>query len=165
MLPLVPNPWPNQRIRAHRIVRQTYTSTAFDGEGARRHGGRWNSKGTRMVYTSSSLSLATLELLVHLEDVTTLYGRYDVISVDFDSELVAWVDETLLPRRWNSPRPIAETQALGDAWIASRRSPILAVPSAVTVGELDYLLAPEHPDFAAIELGEPQRFEPDARLG
>lgn len=117
-----------------------------------------------MVYTSGSISLATLEILVHVEDVTTLYGRYDLIPAEFDSEIVAWVDPQRLPRRWNSPQPIAETQVLGDDWARSRRSPILAVPSAVTMGEWNYLLSPDHADFDAIDIGNPMRFEPDPRL-
>ena len=37
-----------------RIVKSRYASTAFDGEGARLYGGRWNSSGTRMVYSLES---------------------------------------------------------------------------------------------------------------
>ncbi|MGH7564183.1 MAG: RES family NAD+ phosphorylase [Gemmatimonadota bacterium] len=34
--------------------------------GARRAGGRWNSKGRPMIYTSEHLSLPVLETLVHV---------------------------------------------------------------------------------------------------
>lgn len=54
-------------LSTFRIVKSRWASTAFDGEGARLHGGRWNSVGTRMVYTSASRSLAALEILVHLQ--------------------------------------------------------------------------------------------------
>ena len=50
-----------------RICKKRHVRTAFSGIGAEKHGGRWNRKGERMVYASSSLSLATLELFVHLE--------------------------------------------------------------------------------------------------
>ena len=53
--------------RAWRLVKARHAAGAFDGEGARLHGGRWNSRGARVVYVSSSRSLAALELLVHLE--------------------------------------------------------------------------------------------------
>ena len=49
-----------------RLVKQRHIATAFDGEGARLYGGRWNSRGTPMVYLSASLSLAALELFMHL---------------------------------------------------------------------------------------------------
>jgi RES domain-containing protein len=46
-----------------------FVSTRFpDGlscEGARRHGGRWNSKGVAVLYCAASESLVMLELRVH----------------------------------------------------------------------------------------------------
>ncbi|MCI0493899.1 RES family NAD+ phosphorylase, partial [candidate division KSB1 bacterium] len=36
------------------------------GTGARQYGGRWNHKGTGIIYTSESRSLAILEYLVHV---------------------------------------------------------------------------------------------------
>lgn len=53
-------------MRAYRLVKARYADTAFDGSGAKAHGGRWNSKGVTMVYASDSVALAALELLVHL---------------------------------------------------------------------------------------------------
>ena len=45
-------------IEAVRLVLSKYAESAFDGQGARLFGGRWNSKGTPMVYAASSLALA-----------------------------------------------------------------------------------------------------------
>ena len=56
------------RITAWRIVKAKHKKRAFDGEGARIAGGRWNKIGTPMVYTADSLALAALELIVHLPD-------------------------------------------------------------------------------------------------
>jgi RES domain-containing protein len=53
-------------MRAYRLCRARYP--AYDGEGARRAGGRWNSKGTRILYMSENRSLSVLEVLVHLTD-------------------------------------------------------------------------------------------------
>ena len=50
----------------YRICKTKYAAMAFDGEGAFRFGGRWNARGTRMVYTAGSLALAAREMLVHL---------------------------------------------------------------------------------------------------
>lgn len=52
--------------RAWRLVKQKHAATAFDGDGARLFGGRWNAPGSRVIYTSTTLSLAALEILVHL---------------------------------------------------------------------------------------------------
>ncbi len=51
---------------AWRIVRAARVNSAFTGEGARVYGGRWNSRGTAVVYVSEHESLAALELFVHL---------------------------------------------------------------------------------------------------
>ena len=58
--------------RAWRIIKSRFAAEAFSGEGARLYGGRWNSPGTAMVYTAGSVSLATLELLVHLDNTSVL---------------------------------------------------------------------------------------------
>jgi len=151
-------------IRAYRITQTKYVPTAFDGEGARVNGGRWNSVGTRIVYLASSLSLATLELLVHTEDISTIYLNYSVIPVDFDEGLVQSLKPSSLPSGWDAPEPIPETQMLGDAWIVGGASLLLQVPSVVTPGEVNYLVNPLHPDFPRLSFGTPVGFEPDSRL-
>ena len=72
--------------RAWRIVKAKHAATAFDGEGARLFGGRWNSPGTRMIYTSATLSLAALESLVHLSPPVLF--KYVAIPVEFDESLI-----------------------------------------------------------------------------
>ena len=59
-------------IAAWRLSKTRYAGTAFDGEGARLNGGRWNSVGTRVAYASASIALATLEVLVGLQDTAVL---------------------------------------------------------------------------------------------
>jgi len=59
-------------IRIWRLVKAGRTHSAWDGEGAFRFGGRWNSRGVRAVYASSSLALALLETLVHLDPALPL---------------------------------------------------------------------------------------------
>ena len=49
-------------MRAFRLCRSSYP--AYDGEGARRVGGRWNSRGVRVLYMSENRSLAVLEFSV-----------------------------------------------------------------------------------------------------
>lgn len=51
---------------SYRVVKEKYRGSAFDGEGARLYGGRWNCKGVPVVYTSDSLALCSLEIFVHL---------------------------------------------------------------------------------------------------
>lgn len=151
-------------VRAYRITQTQYLAAAFDGEGSRLHGGRWNSVGTRVVYVASSLSLATLELLVHAEDILTIYNRYSVIPVDFDEQFIQAIDHAALPVGWDAQEPIPETQILGDTWVTGGTSLVLQVPSVVTPGEVNYLINPMHSDFPKLRLRAPIHFQPDTRL-
>lgn len=148
---------------AWRIVKSRYAESAFDGEGARQFGGRWNSPGTRMIYCSESLSLATLELLVNLES-SELLRAYTAFPLTFPDRIVQDLDPTLLPANWRNYPPPVELQLLGDHWIADRASAVLRVPSVVVDHEHNLLLNPVHPDFAQITIGKPQPFKFDPRL-
>ena len=98
----------SSEITAYRICKTKYASTAFDGEGAFRFGGRWNSRGSRIIYTAGSLALAALEMLVHLDDDSMLF-EYSYVSVQIPSELIVQVEDfRALPKGWSdSPVPIA----------------------------------------------------------
>jgi RES domain-containing protein len=146
-----------------RIVKSRYAEAAFDGEGARLYGGRWNSPGTRMVYTAQSKSLAILEVLVHIQKVGVL-SSYSLIAARFDEDLVERLDPSRLPERWRDYPAPAGLRAIGDAWIESRTSAVLEVPSTIVEGESSYLMNPDHPDFASVAVGHPEPFEFDPRL-
>ena len=152
------------KVTAYRITKTKYSRTAFDGEGASENAGRWNSVGTRMVYTASSLCLATLEMLVHTQNISVIYSLYTVIPIEFDSSLIIDIDPKSLPSDWCNPEPVPATKILGDAWIGSGESVLLKVPSAVTKIEFNFLLNPVHPDFAQISIGPEFAFEPDPRF-
>lgn len=150
-------------ITAWRIVSANYKDKAYTGDGARVHGGRWNSKGVAVVYTADSLALASIEMMVNLPAPKLLqkYVRISAqISLDFVSEL-SWAD---LPEDWNS-RPISpSTRAIGDRWIKEQSSAVLRVPSIVVPDEYNYLLNPTHPDFSQIKIGKPTNYYFDPRL-
>jgi RES domain-containing protein len=147
---------------AWRLVRLRHAATAFDGEGAFRFGGRWNSPRTRIVYTSTTLSLAALETLVHLTPPMPL--RYLAYRLQFDDVLVAKLPPRRLPRDWKVQPPGHGTMSIGDEWVRRGRTAILAVPSVLVPGELNYLLNPGHPDFKKVSIGRPQPFSLDSRL-
>ncbi len=151
-------------LSAWRIVRRHRGVTAFNGEGARLFGGRWNRKGTPMIYLSESRALAALELLVHLDRADLLSG-YVSIEARLDD---AWVERCSLdslPQGWHQlPIPLG-VQDIGEEWARSRRSVALCVPSAVVPGEFNYLLNPRHPGFGEVQIGAAARFCLDLRLG
>jgi len=150
--------------RAFRICKTRFLTSAMSGEGARLAGGRWNSPGIPAVYAASSLSLATLEVMVHLEESDVFYHLFSWLGLEFPREIVESRDITSLPDGWHSDETSAAARNVGDEWLRSMKSAVLAVPSVVTEGELNYLLNPCHPDIQHVRVSPPQRFRPNARL-
>lgn len=150
-------------VEAWRICKARYAPTAFDGEGARQYGGRWSSVGTRVVYLASSRSLAMLETLTRLESIVPL-PAFVIVSARFDPSLVERLDPGDLAANWRVQPPLSVTQVLGDAWVESGRSSVLAVPSVVVPEESNYLINPEHLDFRKICIGRPEPLKIDPRL-
>ena len=148
---------------AWRIVLEQWKDTAFSGEGARLSGGRWNTMGTAVVYTSNSLSLAQLEVLVHAHKRRLLL-RWAVCELDIPDEIVTSVDVSLLSQDWTNPRVWSETQQIGDRWARKNTSAVLRVPSAVSQVEFNFLLNPLHKDFRRIKIGPFRPFTFDSRL-
>jgi RES domain-containing protein len=117
-----------------------------------------------MVYCASSLSLAALELLVHL-DVADAPTDYVSIRADLPEHVqVEERDVASLPRDWRSyPAPLS-LQDIGDEWVTSGRTVALMVPSVVTPIETNILLNPAHPDLSKLTRGTPQAYQFDPRL-
>jgi RES domain-containing protein len=149
-------------MQAWRLVRDKYMNVAFSGEGAAKYGGRWNSPGTFMVYASSSLSLAALEVLIHFIGSPLL--PYCAFKIEFDDKLITVPDPKDLPANWRSEPPVPATMRLGDDWTKSATSAVLAVPSILVPVEANYLFNPLHPDFKKIKISEPQHYTFDPRL-
>jgi RES domain-containing protein len=117
-----------------------------------------------VVYTSATLSLAVMELLVHLDD-DDLARAYAAVPAEIPDGLsISRARVTDLPRGWRSyPAPAALSE-LGARWVAAGETSVLAVPSAVIPHELNYLLNPRHPHFKRIRVGRPEPFVFDPRL-
>ena len=145
------------------MVASKWADNAFDGEGARLSGGRWNSKGVSLVYLASSLALAALELLVHI-DYEQALREHIAISVTFESDLVLSVKPQDLPATDSRMGAVAKTRALGDAWVRSEASVLLKVPSIVVPAEDNYLFNPKHPGAAELSIGDAEVFRYDPRL-
>ena len=150
-------------LASWRIVKTRHARSAFDGEGARVLGGRWNSPGLPVVYTAGSAALATLEMLVHAGNSSVL-PAYVLVGCSFETRVVLRLDRARLPRDWHSYPARPELQQLGDAWLKDATSAVLEVPSAIIPTESNYLLNPQHKDFRAIRIAKARPFEFDLRL-
>ena len=148
-------------ITAWRLVKSRHARAAFDGEGARLYGGRWNSPGTRVAYASDSVALAALEVLAHLQSTAVLQA-YSLAAIRFPEAAVEALDPASLPADWQRFPSPPENQALGDTWVAQGRSLVLRVPSAIVPSASNYLINPAHARFGAavIEMPEPFAFDP-----
>lgn len=141
-----------------------------DTAGASRRGGRWNSPGTAVLYAASSLSLACLEILVHLRQIENVPELSYAESVFRQSQIESW---KVPPERTHA---ILESEILsremGDNWMARRRweparrrpLPALQVPSAVIPQEWNYVIDPEDAGFAVLRWSDPKPFHIDPRL-
>ena len=150
-------------LTAWRIVKRKHRASAFTGEGARRYGGRWNSKGVAIVYTSQSASLAVLEILVHLQAQDVLKA-FVLAALSFDDSLVHDLPTSKLPANWREDPAPAALRTLGDAWVQRGSSVVLRVPSAIIESEYNYLINPAHPNFAQCAKIDPKPFRFDSRL-
>jgi RES domain-containing protein len=152
-----------EELTAWRLVKTRYAATAFDGDGARRYGGRWNSPGTRVAYASESAALAVLEVLVHLQ-ASALLPSYSLASVRFPAALVAALGADELPSAWAEYPPPSAAQRVGDGWVREGRSAVLRVPSVVVEGAHNFLLDPAHPDSHQVRVQPVRPFTFDPRL-
>ena len=146
-----------------RLIKTKYASTAFDGEGARIYGARWNSPGTRVAYAADNSALAVLEVLVHLKSGAIL-SSYSLVTATIPDGLVEVIDKLILPVDWNSSPVPPKVQAIGDLWIRSGTSLALRVPSAIVPGSNNVLINPQHPDIAYFAVDAIEPFAFDARL-
>jgi RES domain-containing protein len=136
-----------------RIIQRQYAEAAFSGEGSAKYGGRWNQKGTVVVYCSQSESLAQLEVLVRILRAKDL-ALYLLIEARVPEELIETYRREDLPQDWNALPESKSTREIGTKWAIEKCSAVLGVPSVVVPTELDFLLNPEHPDFSKISLAE-----------
>jgi len=146
-----------------RIVPARRPRTAFTGEGPWRYGGRWNSAGVRVVYVSEHQSTAAFEVFANRMPFI-LEGKYKAFYVEWPDSLTEHFPLEKVPANWRIHPPPIETREIGDRWIQERRSAVLALPSAVTPADTNFLLNPEHPDFGRIRIASPIDFEFDSRL-
>jgi RES domain-containing protein len=146
-------------LKAWRLVHSRWAKTALSGEGAALYPGRWNKAGERMVYLGSSLALAALETLVHLE-VDATEEPFTAIELFIPENLVTTQEK--LKRNWKED--LDYTRNLGSQWLKANKSLALVVPSAVIEVETNILLNPEH--LSSHQVKEVQRlaFRWDDRL-
>ena len=124
----------------------------LSGSGGVRAGGRWHSRGKRIVYLADHPASAVLEMLVHM-DRDLFPATYRLLRVIVPETLaVEMVGVEGLSADWRE-RP-AMTREIGDRWLDGSSSALLQVPSVIVPAARNFLLNPAHPDAAACTVAE-----------
>jgi RES domain-containing protein len=136
----------------------------ISGTGARLYGGRWNSRGMQMLYTSSSIALCTVEIAVRTP-LHSLPKDYQLIKIYIPDEIAVYqLPNEDLPYQWNVLPHGDATQKLGDTFLNNGQYLIMKTPSACVAGDFNFLINPFHSDFNKVKILETLHFEFDSRL-
>lgn len=109
---------------------------------------RWNFDDQFTIYTGSSRSLSTLELIVNENSLLPAFKyKVMVISIADEESLFTHVLQSKLPASWRSMTAYPQLQQVGSKWYQSKKSLVLKVSSAVIPKEYNYIINTHHPDF------------------
>ena len=155
-------------ITVWRIASDTpqYEAHNLSGKGAELSGGRWNRKGTPIVYTSDSRSLACMETVVHLSSGDSLpLNRFLVeVSIPF----AVWKSRIEFDRAdhvgWDAEPPGKVSMDWGTAWVQGKTTLLARVPSVIVPEEINILINPLHPDVSKIAAVKVRKWTYDQRL-
>jgi len=145
-----------------RLTRARYARD-LSGRAAELAGGRWNSKGTALLYTSCSRSLCLLELAVHLP-LNGVPIDYRLVSIEIPDDSVEQLDKRRLNAQWKAIPFTTATMLVGDQFVRSNRNLALQVPSAIVPDEFNVLINPVHAETGRIKVIEELPFDFDERL-
>lgn len=150
-------------MEVFRLSRRAF-STSVSGKGAALKGARWNSTGVELIYTAANRSLAMAEVAVHFT-LATLPGDYMMMTIFIPDDIASLkLNVADLPADWNIfPHP-ASTQPVGDTFVAENKYCVLQIPSSVTLGDYNFLINPNHPDFSRIRIIDAVNFPFDKRI-
>lgn len=150
-------------MRVYRISKARYVEYALSGIGAARNPGRWNSCDKRVAYTASSVALAMLETLAHVEE-ENLPNSCMLIGFEVPDADITTLPQVAYPPGWNRLPYSSTVQRVGDNWLSSSSSLALRVPSAIARYEFNLLINPFHARFSEIRRVSLDPFSLDSRL-
>jgi RES domain-containing protein len=136
-------------------------SQDISGEGARKYGGRWNKKGNAVVYTSVSISLSLLELLMHSVGYDEIKVN-ELMTIETNVDQLKELTASQLKQGWQED--IEYCRYIGDEFLESQSSLLMKVPSAIIPEEFNILVNPKHKDFGKVKIKGTRTFQFDARL-
>ncbi len=153
-----------ETVQLWRLVKAQRAESAFDAEGAFHFGGRWNSRGHRAVYANSTLSLALLEILVHIDPaahVPELVAHSIRVPL---ADIKTFKPPTAQKDTMSFPWQLRQTRGWGDSWLQKSSNPVLRVPNSIVPIESNFLINPEHSAFKKYTISTAQTFPIDHRF-
>jgi RES domain-containing protein len=130
-------------ITAYRCSKCKYIRDT-SGYGSFKVGGRWNSKGVYMLYSSSNPSLAFLESLVHMAPIMP-GSDYCMMQLQSKQDSILNLKTEDLPQDWRSDPAPEYLKRIGDQFIEEGKFLMFKVPSAILPIEWNILINPKHP--------------------
>jgi RES domain-containing protein len=150
-------------MKIYRIAKTRYIKD-LSGSGARIYGGRWNHKGTSMIYTAESRALATVEYLVHVP-LSIAPAPLSLATLKIPDKIAPMeIAISDLPNNWREYPAPSKLADLGTNWAAKNESLLLRVPSSVVAQEFNILINPLHPDMKRVTILHIERYNIDKRL-
>lgn len=148
-------------MEVFRISAEKYSSKLSSSGSAN----RWNEDGQFVIYTGSSRSLSSLELVVHRSSIKPkIKYKVMIIHIPDKESLFKQILIKELPSNWRSIAAYPNLQKLGSKWYKSKESLILKIPSAIIPQEYNYIINTTHPDFLSIKLINTEDYFWDSRL-
>jgi RES domain-containing protein len=146
-----------------RLIKQRRKGDVLSGEGSRLYGARWNHPGVSIIYAATTLSLAALEVSVHLDrkEADLQFLAVELYVPDAYTEAI---DVESLPPGWRNTPSIESCKDLGSTWAREQRSLVLKVPSIIIPQEQNILLACDHPEMSRVKVNAMHNFTFDSRL-
>jgi RES domain-containing protein len=133
-------------MKVYRVVKSLKRINDLSGMGAFKNGGRWNSKGTYMLYTSINSSLAYLENLVHFDE-TDVPPNLHIVEIEIiDDSFIYQLPDDKYPHDWQLKDNLAN-KVLGDEWMSDKKFLGIKVRSAINPSEYNILLNPLFPGY------------------
>lgn len=149
-------------MKLYRISSPTYIED-LSGTGAKLYGGRWNEKGTPLLYTSVNISLAMLEILVHFDGLT-VPPELSLLQLEIPDDCVIDFPFVKFDKIRKSKDAEMRFKQEGEQWVASNTSLGLMVPSVITTLEHNVLINPKHPDYNKLKKIKVESLDLDSRL-
>ena len=132
------------------------------GTGAAMHGGRWNKKGSPVLYTGVNKEIALLETIVHTPPM--LVPKLDILTLEIPDNSITEIKIDQLPKNWKVyPAPIILSE-ITENWIEENKTISLKVPSCIIHSSHIYILNCRHPEYSKVKLLERKNFKFDSRL-